>query len=85
MTFNIYRIDQAGEEIETEVEVEYSRSKARRGARDSCCGVRGAGAPLEPDEPEEVEILSVTDSAGNEVTLTPKEEDEIYEKIYEQD
>lgn len=30
-----------------------------RGARDSLGGKRGAGPPLEPDEPDSIEILSV--------------------------
>ena len=42
-----------------EVEVEYSFSKGRRGARDSLGGVHGAGPPLEPDDPPKIEIRSV--------------------------
>jgi hypothetical protein len=42
-----------------EVEVEYDFYRARAGARDSLGGVRGAGPPLEPDEPAHVEIRSV--------------------------
>ena len=44
---------------ERDVTVSYTYHRAYRGARDSCGGVRGAGPPLEPDEPENVEIESV--------------------------
>lgn len=37
-------------------EVDYTYIPPYRGARDSLNGVRGAGAPLEPDEDEAVEI-----------------------------
>ena len=37
-------------------EVDYTYIPPYRGARDSLNGVRGAGAPLEPDEDEDVEI-----------------------------
>lgn len=39
------------------VEAEYHRP--HRGARDSCCGVRNTGPPLEPDEPGYWEITRV--------------------------
>jgi hypothetical protein len=41
---------------EREIEVFYTYHRACRGQRDSCCGVRGAGPPLEPDEPAMVEV-----------------------------
>lgn len=44
---------------ERDVEVTYQYYRGCRGARDSLCGVRGAGPPLEPDEPPSVEIQSV--------------------------
>lgn len=44
--------------IEVEVEVSYTYVPASRGARDSLGGRRGAGPPLEPDEPATVEINS---------------------------
>jgi hypothetical protein len=60
-----------------EVAVEYSYYGATRGARDSLGGIRGAGPALEPDEPAHVEIESVTDEDGLEITLTPSEEERI--------
>lgn len=44
---------------EREIEVNYAYHRGCRGARDSLGGVRGAGPPLEPDEPPSVEIQSV--------------------------
>ncbi len=46
---------------------------AIRGQRDSLCGVRGAGPPLEPDDPEQLEFREAHDLAGNEVELSKKE------------
>ena len=69
---------------EVEIEVEYTYHRARRGARDSLCGKRGAGPPLEPDEPAEIEIDSVTDAtSGAEVELTEAERDRITDEIIE--
>ena len=39
-----------------EFEVDYTYYPPYRGARDSLNGVAGAGAPLEPDEDESIEI-----------------------------
>lgn len=47
------------EEIEIPVRVEYAYYPFCRGQRDSLCGKRGAGPPLEPDEPEHVEVERV--------------------------
>jgi hypothetical protein len=57
------------------VEVEYSYTKGCRGSRDSLGGVRGAGPPLEPDEPPEIEIVSVcaADGTDYEGDLTERE------------
>lgn len=41
------------------LEVRYTFYPACQGARDSLGGVRGAGPPLEPDEPASVEIDDV--------------------------
>lgn len=41
------------------VEVSYKLHKGSKGARDSLCGIRGAGPPLEPDTDPEIEILDV--------------------------
>lgn len=73
--------DGSGESYqEIAVEVEYAYQRACRGARDSLCGIRGAGPPLEPDEPESVEIQSVTDERGREVELTSRENDRAEEE-----
>lgn len=56
---------------EIDLEVEYHYSKGMRGSRDRW------GVPLEPDDPEEVEIQSVTDANGNEVELTASEMDRV--------
>jgi hypothetical protein len=66
-----------------EVEVEYTFSKGCRGARDSLGGKAGAGPPLEPDEPDEVEIDSVTDENGTDVELTDEEITALEEKCLE--
>ena len=50
-----------------EMEVEYEYIKACRGARDSY------GVPLEPDEPEDIEIETVS-IGGEDVTAMLKEE-----------
>jgi hypothetical protein len=42
-----------------EVLVTYTYDKGSKGCRDSLGGVRGAGPPLEPDEPPSIEIESV--------------------------
>lgn len=47
-----------------------------RGMRDSLGGVRGAGPPLEPDDPAELEFLNAEDATGNEVELTRDERHE---------
>lgn len=54
---------------EIDLTIEYGYSRGMRGARDRY------GVPLEPDDPEGVEIESVTDAAGTEVELTKAEED----------
>ncbi len=70
-------------DIEIDIEIEYSISAGCRGARDSLCGIRGAGPALEPDEDPEVEIESVIEiETGNEFELTDKEVEEITQKIW---
>lgn len=59
---------------EIDLEVEYRYSKGMRGSRDRW------GVPLEPDDPEEVEIQSVQDANGKEVDLTKDEMDHLEEK-----
>lgn len=73
---------ETGEVTEHEVEVEFTYHRAYRGQRDSLCGVRGAGAPLEPDEPEELEFESATGEDGKDFDLTEREIDEAEEKAW---
>jgi hypothetical protein len=47
-------------EQEVKVDIEYSYYGGYRGARDSFNGRAGAGAQLEPDEPEQIEIESMS-------------------------
>ena len=75
-------VDRDGEDFKVIADVEYHR--AYRGHRDSCGGVRGAGPPLEPDEPAGFEINSVTDGAGNEIDVDKKLEQRILEEAGEQ-
>lgn len=57
-------------------DVDYKYWPATRGLRDSLNGVMGAGPPLEPDEPAEIEIVDVT------LNGAPVEYDEmLWEKI----
>jgi hypothetical protein len=62
---------------EIPITVEYSYSRASRGARDRY------GAPLEPDEDASVEITNVTDERGREIELTPRETDRVEEMCLE--
>jgi hypothetical protein len=70
VTGTVYRGDQ-----EIAVEVEYSHSAGSSGSRDSF------GAPIEPDEPADVELGAVTALDSDlEIELTPEEAQEFYEK-----
>ncbi len=66
--FSIIRDDEA-----IAVSVEWKFYPPHRGMRDSLCGVRGAGPPLEPDDPPELEFLRAFDARGDEIELTPAE------------
>jgi len=66
-----------------DIEVEATYHKAYRGQRDSCGGVRGAGPPLEPDEPASFDIESVKDSAGNDIDLSAREMAHVTDMIWE--
>lgn len=65
------------DEIEIPVDVDFTFHPAYRGRRDSLCGKRGAGPPLEPDEDASFEINSVKDFEGNDYELTDSEIDEV--------
>ena len=60
-------VERDGEDVP--VTVEYTYHRATRGARDSLCGIRGAGPPLEPDEPAWAEIDKVTGPDGSVIDI----------------
>lgn len=67
-----------------EVEVTYQFHRGSHGARDSIAGIRGAGPPLEPDEPASVEIHSAVDLATKEeVVLTEEETSQLEQEALE--
>lgn len=70
--------------VEIDITVEFTVRGGCRGSRDSLCGKRGAGPPLEPDEPDEIEFESVTGPDGKEVELTQAEEKWIEEKCWDE-
>lgn len=84
MQFTVTREDAQGNETEVELEISYTYHRARSGARDSLGGRRGAGPPLEPDEPASIEILSAKDENGDEVVLTRDEEAAVEEKAFDE-
>lgn len=62
------------DEREIEVNCEFDAVPAYRGARDSLCGKRNAGPPLEPDAPSTVEFVSaVIAETGEPIVLTDRE------------
>jgi hypothetical protein len=73
---------QTGELTEHEIDVEFAYHKAYRGQRDSLCGVRGAGAQLEPDEDESLEFEYATDEDGKDFDLTDREIEQAEEKAW---
>lgn len=77
-----FTIDRDGEDFEVIADVTFH--KGCKGYRDSLCGVRRAGPPLEPDEPAGFEIGSVTDGEGNEIDVDAKLEERILEEAEEQ-
>lgn len=66
-----------------EVLIDFTYYPPTRGARDSLGGKRGAGPPLEPDEPAEIEINSVKDLMDNEIDLTPSEQSNIESNLWD--
>jgi hypothetical protein len=68
-----YTITRNDEEVPVTIEYKYYRA---------VCGARGSfGVPLEPDEPEDVELGEVKDDKGLEYTLTDVETVEVIEYI----
>jgi hypothetical protein len=59
-------------EQELELTVEYNYTPPCRGAREA-----GTGLALEPDDPESIEVESVTDAQGVTVELTPTEAERV--------
>ena len=80
--FKTYWEDEKG--VEHQIRVEFTAWPGCRGARDSLCGVRGAGPPLEPDEDPEVEITGVSLTAtGGAIELSQKDCERIEEECWE--
>lgn len=72
------------DDSEMDVTVEYTFIPARAGMRDTLCGVRGGGPPLEPDEPASVELGRAWETATNQpYDLSTDEEEEACEKAME--
>jgi hypothetical protein len=63
------------------VTVSYTYHRGCRGQRDSLGGVRGAGPPLDPDEPASIDIESIKDDAGNDVEVSRETERELEAEI----
>ena len=74
---------ETGELTEHEIDVEFDYHRAYRGQRDSLCGVRGAGAQLEPDEPASVEFQHATDEDGKDFELTDREIEQAEQKAWD--
>jgi hypothetical protein len=86
----ILRDDGKDGEVEIYVRASYAYHPACRGQRDSLGGKRGAGPPLEPDEPAYVEVeqvfaLGEDGKVGPELDdLTDSEREKIEGEIMEQ-
>lgn len=85
----VTRVDANDQEFEIPVEVELDMIPGSRGARDSLGGRRGAGPPLEPDEPATAEVTRVTvlddglAAMFPNLELTPDEEERAIEQAVE--
>jgi hypothetical protein len=85
----VTRTDANDQEFEIPVEVELDMIPGSRGSRDSLGGVRGAGPPLEPDEPATAEVIGVVvldDELAAKfpnLELTSDEEDRAIEQALE--
>lgn len=82
----LYRYDEDTDvEKEMHISVDYTFLPGSRGARDTLCGVRGAGPPLEPDDPPEIEVSKILDlDTQKEVKVTDDEYEKIIDAICEQ-
>ena len=80
MKFTITIEQDDGTEIDVQVEAVYY--PGCKGARDSCCGVRNAGPPLEPDEPAYVEIETVSHN-GQKIEVSDMAMESIEEQAME--
>jgi hypothetical protein len=70
-------------QVEEPITAEFKYYPPSRGARDSLGGKHGAGPPLEPDDPADIEIVSVSNTiTGHEVELTKKEEEEVLQQCW---
>lgn len=70
--------------VDEPITVEFKYYSGCRGARDSLGGIRGAGPPLEPDDPPEIEILKTFNTeTGHEVELSSKEYDLVLEECWD--
>lgn len=77
-----YTLDRPEGQLQVTVKGNYH--PASRGQRDSLGGMAGMGPALEPDEGEEFEIDSVTDQFGNDVEITPEEEELLTQAFFHQ-
>ena len=80
MKFTITIEQDDGTEIDVQVAAIYY--PGCKGTRDSCCGVPGAGPPLEPDDPPYLEIQQVTHN-GQPIEVADEMLDEIEAEIME--
>ena len=68
----------------TSLNVEYDYFPFRRGMRDSLGGVRGAGPPLEPDEPASVDINAITSTENLYELFTEEDIERIGELVMQE-
>jgi len=72
------------QQVEEPITVEFKYYPPSPGQRDSLGGKRGAGPPLEPNDPAEIEILSVFSAInGNDFELTKNEEKDVMRQCWD--
>lgn len=71
-----YTLSRDDSDDEIPVTVEYDYIPEERGSRDE------AGRQMEPDYPEDVELVSVKDKNGNELTLSKTELESVIEACF---